>query len=428
MAGIRHPSGTATQAPRESAKWGFMPSFLPARDANRPSDDLIFALNKEASQRRSRGESIVNATVGAMLEDDGTLATFPTVVEALRSVPPARGAAYAPIAGHGDFLAAVIEDLLGGTPLAEQAAAVATPGGTGALRHAVATFLERGQALLTSSFYWGPYKTICDGHERELVTFNMFDAAGRFDVAALEKALADTAKAQGRLLVFLNDPCHNPTGYSLSDEEWGAAAAAMGAAAARVPLAILVDVAYMAFARQERRHFLERLAPLTERALVLFAWSASKSFGCYGLRVGALIACTADAAEREAIRNALTYGCRATWSNCNAAGQLAITRCIVDPPLRDKVRGERDRLRDLLGARVDAWNDAAHAAKLRFPRYEGGFFVTVFTPDAQGAANRLKEAGVYVVPQTGALRVALCSVPAADVPRLVSAISGAIHS
>src|SRR5581483_5837546 len=111
--------------------------FLTPRHQHRPSDDPIFALNREATQRRAAGETVINATVGALLEDDGTLAVLPSVVETLRAVAPPKGAAYAPIAGAPEFLSAAIEDMVGGTPLAAQAVAVATHGGTGALRHAV---------------------------------------------------------------------------------------------------------------------------------------------------------------------------------------------------------------------------------------------------------------------------------------------------
>jgi aromatic-amino-acid transaminase len=397
-------------------------NFLPPRTANRPGDDPIFALNREASERRARGDAVINATVGALLEDDGTLAVLPSVIEAQRVAPGPRAAGYSPIAGNPGYLAAVIADLLGGTPLATQAVAVATPGGTGALRHAVATFLERHQALVTSSFYWGPYATICEENERALRTFAMFDAAGRFDAAALERALDATASAQGRLLVFLNDPCHNPTGYSMGDDEWRATAEVLTAVAARVPLTVLADVAYLAYARDPSKRFLTHLAPLAERALVLFAWSASKAFTQYGARVGALIACTADAAERDAIGRALAFACRGTWSNCNTAGQLVIERCLTDDALRATVTSERERLRALLAARVEAFNAAARGTSLRYPRYDGGFFVTVFAPDAPAAAARLKARGVFVVPQAGALRVALCSVAQADVPALVAAL------
>jgi len=77
----------------------------------------------------------------------------------------------------------------------------------------------------------------------------------------------------------------------------------------------------------------------------------------------------------------------------------------------------------LLGARVAAFNVAAKAKGLVYPRYEGGFFVTVFTDDAHERALRMKEKGVFVVPAKGALRVALCSVAEKDVPRLVDALA-----
>jgi aromatic-amino-acid transaminase len=400
-------------------------TFLIPRNADRPADDPIFALNREATQRRATGEKVINATVGALLEDDGSLAVLPSVVEALHEVPGARGAAYSPIAGAPDFLAAAIDDLLGGTPLAAQAVAVATPGGSGALRHAVSTFLERGQTLVTSSFYWGPYATICEEHERTVTTFEMFDASGRFNVDAFAKTLDEVAAKQGRLLVFLNDPCHNPTGYSFDDSEWTAATDVLARAATKVPLIVLCDVAYLAYARDQKR-FLSHVAPLTDRALVLFAWSASKSFTQYGLRVGAVIACSSDVEQRSRVQRALSFASRGTWSNCNAAGQAAIARCLTDATLRARVDSERKRLTDLLAARVRAFNAAADGTVLRYPRYDGGFFVTVFAKDAPRAAEALKKNGVFVVPQKGALRVALCSVAEHDVAALVKHLGDAV--
>lgn len=397
-------------------------TYLTHRNTSRPADDQIFALNREAMQRRGAGEKIVNGTIGALLEDDGSLAVLPSVVDAIRAVAPARMAGYAPIAGAADFLAAVVDDLLGGTPLAAQAVAVATPGGTGALRHAVNSFLDHGQHLVTPSFHWGPYDTIADEHERGVSTFEMFDANGRFNVAAFAAALDESAARQGRLLVFLNDPCNNPTGYSMSDGEWTDVARVLTEAAARVPLVLLCDVAYLAWTRGDSKRFLHHVAPLAHHALVLFAWSASKTFTQYGLRVGALIACTADDAQRDQVRRALTYACRGTWSNCNAGGQAAIARCITEPALRAAVDGERVRLTALLDARVRAFNAAAQGTRLRYPRYDGGFFVTAFAPDAPAVATKLKARGVFTVPQRGALRIALCSVAVGDVPTLVEAI------
>jgi aromatic-amino-acid transaminase len=400
--------------------------LLPARNAARPSDDPIFALNREATQRKAQGHTVINATVGALLEDDGQLAVLPTVMDAVRAVEPRKAAAYAPIAGVPEYLNAVIRDLLGGTALADMAVAASTPGGTGALRHAVSTFLERGQSVVTPSFYWGPYQTICDEHERGVRTSPMFTAAGGFDVSGFADVLQRTAKEQGRLLVFLNDPCHNPTGYSMSEGEWEGVSAALREVSAQVPTTVLADVAYLGFAK-DQRSFLKHLAPLTERAAVLFAWSASKSFGLYGQRVGALIACTADGAQRAAMQNAMAYACRGTWSNCNAAGQHAVARCLTDASLDVAVRAERARLTALLDGRVSAFNRAAEGSPLRYPRYDGGFFVTLFAEDAKGSAERLKARGVFTVPGKDSLRVALCSVPEAQVPALVDALRDCVR-
>src|ERR1700722_7239625 len=121
--------------------------FLIPSHQGRPADDPIFALNTEANARRQKGESIVNATVGALLDDEGKLAILPTAARAVHEVPAVEWATYAPIAGTPDLLRAVVKDLLGGEPeLARTAVAVATPGGSGALRHAIANFLEPGQA------------------------------------------------------------------------------------------------------------------------------------------------------------------------------------------------------------------------------------------------------------------------------------------
>ena len=392
----------------------------------RPSDDPIFALNREAVQRKQRGESIVNATVGALLDDDGKLAILDAAARAVHEVPAVDWATYAPIAGSADFLRAVMDDLLAGEPeLRAAAIAVATPGGTGALRHAIANFLEPGQAILTTSFFWGPYQTLADEADRKVETFSMFaDAeATSLDIGALDRALTRQLETQKRALLFLNDPCHNPTGYSMRAEEWAKVVACVLAHAERGPVTLLVDCAYFAYGAGDPRAFMKELLPLLGKAPILFAWSASKTFTHYGLRVGALVACIADAKERAMTEAALSYSCRGTWSNCNRGGLAAVTRLLTDGALAATCSAEREVLKATLRARVNAFNALARPRGLKYPRYEGGFFVTVFDDAAEGRAESMRKAGVFVVPQRGALRVALCSVAERDVARLVDALA-----
>jgi aromatic-amino-acid transaminase len=401
-------------------------TFLIPAYAARSGDDPIFALNSEAGARARAGEPVVNATVGVLLDEEGRLAVLPAMAEALRAVPAEVAAGYAPIAGPDDFRRAVIADLLGDRPASAQAVAVATPGGSGAIRLTFSNFLEQGQALLTGSFYWGPYKTLADDAGKRLETFRMFDERGRLDTADFGRKLARQLDAQGRALAILNSPCHNPTGYSFDDDEWGAIVDGVSREAERGPIALVLDVAYARYGARDLGAAIDRVLPLAGKTMLLFTWSASKSFTEYGTRVGALVAVHPDADERARLFNAFSYACRGTWSNCNAAGMAAVTRVLTDPELRARVDRERSALKALLDRRVARWNDLAGPAGLRHPRYDGGFFTTVFCDDAPAAAARLKAEGVFVVPIAGALRIALCSVAERDVPRLVEALARAV--
>jgi aromatic-amino-acid transaminase len=402
---------------------------FPIPKGDRPGEDPIFALNQEASRRIARGDSIVNATIGVLLDDQGALAILPTAARAVHEVKAEEWAAYAPISGSPAFLDAVMDDLFADRASMRAASvAVATPGGTGAVRHAISTFLEPGQALLTTSFYWGPYAILADEHGRRVQTFEMFDPASggnQLNLQAMDRALGQMIAAQGRALLVINDPCQNPTGYSMSERDWRTAVESIGRHAERAPVAVLLDSAYAAYGRHGTSIAIPALESLLGRAMLLVAWSASKTFTHYGMRVGSLVAVLPDGTERDRVKAALGYASRGTWSNCNHGGMAAVTRLLREPALATEVAKERAALVKVLDQRVATFNELARPKGLRYPRYDGGFFVTVFVDDAPTAANKMKTDGVFVVPVAGALRVALCSVPAANIPRVVDSLAKA---
>lgn len=395
-----------------------------ARD--RAGNDPIFALNADARRRTEAGESILNATLGALMHDDGRLCTMPTVIETMRRFLTVASAGYAPISGLPRYREAVVRDLFGDGALSRQAVAVATPGGTGAIYAGVVNFLEPGQKLLVPEYFWGPYTVICRHGGRDIDTFPMFTPDGAFHVEALAAGLDRHVATQGRALVALNFPCHNPTGYSLDHQEWRRLTEAVRRAAERGPVTVLIDAAYMEFGGAAARAWIDALPGLLRSATVLVAWTASKSFAQYGARIGALVGLHRDDDERAQIENALGYTCRSTWSNCNHLGQLAVTELLTDADLAARVAAERAELEALLRDRIEVFNRYAREAGLPTPRYDAGFFVAVFTDDEQTAAARMRELGVYTVPIPGAVRVAMCSTPASAVPRLVEALEAGV--
>jgi aromatic-amino-acid transaminase len=385
--------------------------------------DPIFALNAEANRRAAQGEDILDCTMGVLTDEEGRLSVLPSVLDALRAVPITEVSGYGPIAGDPRFRAAAIEDLLGGTELAEHAIALATPGGTGAIYQAIINFLEPGQSLLTTSYRWGPYRDIALHHGRRFDSFNMFRPDGLFDVEAMEEGVERHVREQGRVLIILNFPSHNPTGYSLTEDEWREVTDVLVRAAERAPVTVLMDCAYIKYSGSAIDAWNADLPRLLDATTVLFAWTASKSFTQYGLRVGALIACHRDAEERGQLTNALNYSSRATWSNCNRIGIRAVADLITDPTLRARSDAERQELIDLLASRTELFNESARAVGLDWPRVESGFFVSVFTPDSEVTAAKMRDAGVFVIPIQGAVRVGLCATPTRSLPRLVGALA-----
>ena len=392
-----------------------------ARD--RPSDDPLFALNREATERAAAGESIVNATLGTLSGEDGRLAVMPSVLETLARTDARAAAGYAPVAGMPAFLNATIADVVGAGPLARQAVAVATPGGTGAVYQSVVNFLEPGQKLLTTSYHWGPYTGIARNIGRDAETFAMFRPDRTFDIDGFGAALERHVDTQGRALVVLNFPCHNPTGYTLRQDEWRRVTEVVQNASERAPVTVLLDVAYFMFGGRAARTWIDFIPGLLKNATVLVAWTASKTFTQYGARVGSLIALHPDDAERTQIKNALGFSCRSTWSNGNHLGQRAVTELLTQPELRRRADIEREELVDLLHKRIEAFNAAAEAVGLRMPRYESGFFSMVFVRDGERAAAKMRDMGVFVLPLKGAVRVALCGTPLSQIPRLVDALA-----
>lgn len=389
---------------------------------NRAGNDPIFIWHGEAMRRKAGGEDILNATIGALMNDDGTICTIPSVIETFRKHQTAAVAGYAPISGLPAYREAVVHDLFGDGPLARQAVAVATPGGSGAVYAAVVNCLEPGQSMLVPNFFWGPYREITAHSGRALDPFTMFTESGGFDIEAMSSALDRHMATQGRALLVLNFPCHNPTGYTLGPDEWAQVTQAVERAARKGPISVLIDVAYMEYGGDTARSWVSTVPGLMQHATVLVAWTASKSMCQYGSRTGAIVALHADDDERGQLDNALGYTARSTWSNSNHLGQRAVTELLTDPELVPRVTAERAEIAALLQSRIDAFNAAAAAASLPVPRYDAGFFVTVFTKDQDRTAAAMRELGVYTVPIPGAVRVAVCSTPASQIGRLADAL------
>lgn len=72
-------------------------------------EDKIFGINHRAQVRAAQvgKENVINATIGALLDDQGKLIVLSSVDEVFRQLDPEDYAEYAPIGGLAEFREAV---------------------------------------------------------------------------------------------------------------------------------------------------------------------------------------------------------------------------------------------------------------------------------------------------------------------------------
>ncbi|PKM84553.1 MAG: aminotransferase [Firmicutes bacterium HGW-Firmicutes-11] len=380
-------------------------------------EDKIFGVNKRAQEmiQKVGRDKVANATVGSLLDDQGNLVVLSSVIEVLKGLGPVDFAEYAPIAGTPAFLDAAVRAVFLDDIPDGSISAVATPGGTGAIRNAIQNYSKRGDAVMTSDWYWSPYKTIAEELERTIETYPIFDEDNRFHHTAFTSKMNALLAQQDRLVIIINTPAHNPTGYSLTLEDWDHVLSAIRDAATdkAKKIVLLVDVAYLDFAGdpKEYREFLPKLVDLPENALALIAFSMSKSFTVYGMRGGALICLSPNKAITEEFKLVNSFSNRGTWSNGNRSAMVALSRIYAEPALLDHVVHERQRALDILLRRGRTFTAAAEQAGLDICPYDSGFFVIANCSDPDGVSEELFKEGIFTVPFDGrGLRISIASI------------------
>ena len=398
--------------------------------AGRKLKDAIFDANQACNEAiKIHGkDKVTNATIGVVLNEEGKLATLKTVEKVFREMEMSELVAYAPISGLPDYLNAVIDLTFADNKPEGYFGAVATAGGTGAIHHAIANYAERGDAVLTSDWRWGTYDIICNETGKRLETFKLFDDALNFNINDFAIKVDALLKKQKSLLVILNTPAHNPTGYALSDDEWDKVLAVLNAQVdSGKKISLLVDIAYIDFAGEKNstRAFMKKFSNLPENFFVMIAFSMSKSYTFYGQRTGALIGISADEKIIDEFKDVSKYSCRATWSNINRGAQALLVKLNANKDIQATYEAERNELYQMVQRRADVFVEEAKACGLRIVPYKGGFFIAIPAENPAAVCQKLHDDLVFAVPLKLGIRVAACSTSFEKMHGLAKAIRNA---
>ena len=418
--------------------------YLSSHGRQRTGNDVIFSWLARYRHAKEAGADAVNGTVGAMLEDDGALAINATVDAALRRAPAAEFAAYAPLKGLPDYLDLSVTLALGEHRSALESLglnhmATATPGGSGALFLAASCFAERDDRVLLRDRHWGPYKGFLRGVGLGWTTYPLLPETTDtnepfFHRAGFESGLASLVNDQSKVMVWVNDPAHNPTGLSLPGLSRAAMLESFMESALRhehIGHTLLIDAAYHLYADEPHGwaatlfEAMDSGWPWPENMLVCVALSLSKSHTAYGLRAGALICLHPDAEALEALREIMGVTGRETWSAAPRLAQYTFANLHAEASAGAAWADERDRMAEMLDERRSLFVAACEKRGVSINPTHDGFFAWFECENAQDVAESCAQHHVYLVPLEGGVRIGLCAIPAHQVDRVAQALADA---
>ena len=398
-----------------------MTNFVKDSVSQTPIVDTVFAIvNKAKEAKKTYGEdAVTDATIGSLYTEAGELAALDCVFDSLKNLDNKVLASYAAgFTGNPDFRQKVIDWVLDGNSRLYKEV-IATPGGTGAVAMTIQECLDPGQTVVLPEIAWGSYNLMAQMNNLEVAKYSLFDG-DRFNMDSFREVCTKTMEKQNRLVVVINDPCHNPTGYSMTREEWEEVIAFLNGCSKKCPVVLLNDIAYIdfAFGQKEAKKYFSVFDDISDNMAVVVAFSLSKSMTSYGMRCGAAILMAKNPEIVNQLKTVFEKDARATWSNVNN-GAMAMFVDVLDNRLED-YDAERQKYVALLKERSEIFRNEADAAGLAYYPYREGFFVTLsMDNDLRDRYHEaLMENNIFTVKVNKGIRVAICSMPVSKVKGL----------
>lgn len=364
---------------------------------------------KEAKAHQQLDHSVINGTVGSLYDETHTFYEYEAVKKAIKEGPTAYP--YTSSAGDPKVSEKWLKHIFGDVAPTHYEAMI-THGGTGALSLALDTYLEPGDIVLSGVPDWNNYINLVEHGKHEYVTFPLFNEKDTFNVDALNERLH--IYKDKRIMIFINDPAQNPTGYSMDQKIWASVLACIHKHNKKRNIALLIDLAYVDYA-DEKTVALKALKKYENHVLTLFAISGSKSFSLYGARIGMLAALTQDANERKSFKDASLYAARGTYSLPSNFGMNVLLNVFKDIKRFQK---ELHTSKRMLQKRSEALKALLDKKKMPYYPQHDGFFITLITKEPYTLFHKLKAKKIYTIPVEHGVRIAISSISLDDITHM----------
>lgn len=379
--------------------------------------DKILALMQ--TFREDPREGKIDLGVGVYKNAEGVTPVMRAVKAAeQRLVDTQDTKAYTSLAGDPAFAAAMRGLILGDSVEAARVAAVATPGGTGAIRQGLELmqYADRDATIWLSSPTWPNHPSIVKYLGIPMREYRYL--ADEKPVVDFDGMMADLKGVKAGDLVLLHGCCHNPTGANLTADQWAAVADHLEATGA-IPF---IDIAYQGFGDGLEEDALGVRLLAARMPEMIVAASCSKNFGVYRERTGLLMTIAPETRSKGEAQATLNFLNRQNYSFPPDHGARVVQMILDDPDLRADWQNELEEVRlGMLKLREQLARELrvrTNSDRFDFIAEHRGMFSRLGISPEKVAELR-KSRGIYMI---GDSRMNIAGLNEATVPVLAEAI------
>ncbi len=380
-----------------------------------PPDALLALISQFAADER---EDKIDLGVGVYRTDEGATPVFGAVKAAERKLWDEQDSkSYLGPEGDRGFVHALMPIIFGSdATMGGRIEGLQTPGGTGAVRLAIALAEKAGVTRVhVGTPSWPNHIPIIEDVGLEAATFSHAKADGTADLDAVLEIVRAGREGDA---VLIHACCHNPTGIDYSADQWDALAEAF----AESRVLPIIDSAYQGLGEglEEDAAGLRKVLAKVPYALV--AYSCDKNFGLYRDRVGAFYAKVAEPAQMSAAMSNAAALARANWSMPPDHGGAAVRILLRDDELREQWLEELDGMRKRLRwvrAHLAGADNKVEGVPLAHLEDQNGLFAMLPLDKAQIAALRDNHA-VYMA---GSGRINIAGLTKGNIDQFIAALA-----
>ncbi len=382
----------------------------------------VSRLAKEAIVKYGE-EKVVNATIGALFDEDLKLVAYDSVFNTYDNLPNQNKAQYAnSFAGNQEFIQSLNEWLFNNTSMKLPYKALATTGGSGAISLSLLNMLDEDDIVLAPNIAWGSYKLMAEQFKLQYQTYNLIKGDD-FDLTYFKECVNNALNQKNKIYIIINDPAHNPTGLSMGKENWDKIIEFLNTYVDK-EIILMNDVAYIDYAfKDDAKDYMQSFNQANDNIMILMAYSLSKSFTFYGVRLGALYIINKNETNINSVYNVLEKGCRTIWSNVSNAGMVTFDKVMKES--KEDYLKEKDKYVRLLEKRSSIFINEAKACSLDIYPYSDGFFITVKCDNNEIRDiwhEKLMENNIFTVKVNLGIRIGICAISIKKVEGLASKI------